>query len=398
MRVLFAAFRDASTAGGSLRVAQTLATGLRELGVDAHLAFAYGDQGPVAALGTVPCHYLGVRGSSDVQRWGRFDAACRSLDPHIVHFIDPSIWMHAVALPRSFRKVLHVHGVLFRESGSLRDRLAWRFAAACADLCVCITEGVRASVVRHRLARESRTTVIYNGVDFDGLQIRPSRAEARDELRLPRDAKVIGMVCRLVPNRACDDLLRLVALLDRPWHGLLVGDGPARPELEARADSLGIGHRVTFTGSLSDTRPAYAAMDGFAMLALYDSFGLATAEAMASRVPVFGLAGDGEYREPQNPLVTPDNAVFLERVLRRNYTDLEDRELLSRLAIRIDAALADPDSIQPMIDRAWHHVKARFTQRIQSEAMLAAYRGLLEGEAAGVDAVPDKPALVGRDS
>src|SRR5207248_7592850 len=104
--------------------------------------------------------------------------------------------------------------------------------------------------------------------------------EARKQLGLPASARVIGMVCRLFWAKGCDDLIRVLELLDDEWHAVFVGDGPERAKLEALAGDYGVGDRVRFTGSLWDVRPAYSAMDAFAFLCLYEPFGLATAEAM----------------------------------------------------------------------------------------------------------------------
>ena len=376
--MLLAHFRDSPDAGGSLRVGQTLALALRRRGVQAELCFGYGGVGPVGREGGARCHYLRLRGSHDVLHWSRFRRLIHRIRPHIVHFIDPSVWMHAMAAGTGVKKVLHVHGIVFQEPTSRRHRIALRFVSRQADRFVCITHGVRDSVVRHGLAPAARATVVYNAIDFDMLQRRPGRREARQHLGLPDDARIIGMVCRLVDARGCDDLLRMLPMLGAEWHALLVGDGPARSRLERLALMLGVRDRVWFIGSLADVRPAYSAMDAYAFLALYDSFGLATAEAMACRVPVFGLAGEGEFREPQNPLVTPSNAVFLERIRRHVFEQEEDESVLRALAERIAHYGQRPSTLAPVIETAWHHVRTRFSTDVQCEDILSVYGRVLE--------------------
>jgi glycosyltransferase involved in cell wall biosynthesis len=388
VKVLFAAFRDDVRAGGSLRVAESLASSLRQVGVETRVAFGYGGEGPVGRARQVPCDYLGLSGSRDLTHWPRFRALVRSIRPEIVHFIDPSIWMHAMAFGGSFRKVLHVHGAVFAETATLRDQLAWRFTSSQVDLCVCITHGVRRSLIEQGLVPANRTAVVYNGVDTGWFDGRPSRAAARRTLGLPADVPMIGMVCRLVENRACDDFLRVLARLGPSWHGLLAGDGPARPALERLASDLGLLDRVWFAGALPDVRPAYAALDVYAFLALYDSFGLATAEAMACRVPVVGLAGRGEYREPDNPLVTAETAVLFDRVSRHVPSDAEDPALLDRLAARV-IELADHEEERARVaGRAYAHVARRFSVAVQRDAMLEVYRSLL-----GRPVEPSSPAV-----
>ncbi|MFI7582412.1 glycosyltransferase [Kocuria sp. M1N1S27] len=79
--------------------------------------------------------------------------------------------------------------------------------------------------------------------------------EARRVLGLPRTARVVGAVADLVEHEGLDDLLRAAALVAASVPELLVvvvGDGPARPELEKLADELGLRERVRFTGRVTD--------------------------------------------------------------------------------------------------------------------------------------------------
>jgi glycosyltransferase involved in cell wall biosynthesis len=79
----------------------------------------------------------------------------------------------------------------------------------------------------------------------------------------------------------------LGSLRDRPWQLLVVGDGPARGEIEA--DLLRLGpERVRLAGALAeaDLPACYAAADLFVWPALREAYGLAMLEAEASGLPV----------------------------------------------------------------------------------------------------------------
>jgi len=93
--------------------------------------------------------------------------------------------------------------------------------------------------------------VIGNGVD-------PSRffpvvqAEARTELKIPQDARVIVSVAALVPVKGHHRLLRAFQSLSAKipqLHLYMVGEGASRTELEAFATSLGLRGRAHFVGS-----------------------------------------------------------------------------------------------------------------------------------------------------
>ena len=84
----------------------------------------------------------------------------------------------------------------------------------------------------------------------------------------------------------------LARILHVPWHLLVVGDGPARPEVETAFAALGAAGRVTFLG----LRPPPAlwgivsACDLFVWPALGEPIGMAMLEAQALGVPV--VAGE----------------------------------------------------------------------------------------------------------
>jgi len=80
----------------------------------------------------------------------------------------------------------------------------------------------------------------------------------------------IAMICRLVPNLKLEGLLSAcdavgaMALDGRPVRLIIIGDGPARPLVSARAaraNAVAGRKAVVLVGEMSDPRPAYAAAD-----------------------------------------------------------------------------------------------------------------------------------------
>jgi glycosyltransferase involved in cell wall biosynthesis len=74
---------------------------------------------------------------------------------------------------------------------------------------------------------------------------------------------------------------------------LLVGEGPLREELEARAADLGIAGRVRFMGFRDDVPRILGALDCFALPSLSEGLSIATIEAMAAGLPVVVTASGG---------------------------------------------------------------------------------------------------------
>jgi glycosyltransferase involved in cell wall biosynthesis len=83
----------------------------------------------------------------------------------------------------------------------------------------------------------------------------------------------------------------LARLADRRWQLLVVGDGPARREVEAALAPLGQ-DRLRFAGQLARDRmaEAYAGADLLVWPAINEAYGMALLEAQAAGLPV--VAGD----------------------------------------------------------------------------------------------------------
>ncbi|HEX8639926.1 MAG TPA: glycosyltransferase family 4 protein [Allosphingosinicella sp.] len=74
------------------------------------------------------------------------------------------------------------------------------------------------------------------------------------------------------------------------WRLRIVGEGSLRPELEAQVARLGLGERVALPGATPRIEDEYVGAQLFAMPSSYESFGLATAEALSHGLPVVGFA------------------------------------------------------------------------------------------------------------
>jgi glycosyltransferase involved in cell wall biosynthesis len=136
------------------------------------------------------------------------------------------------------------------------EGFAWRTA----DRVLPVTEVLAAHIAAAGVPRE-RIVVAPNGVypeEFSGLPAEPAR-RAADE-----DELVLGFVGFARHWHGLDMVVRAIAA----WHGrpglslVVVGEGPARPELEKLAGKLGVSGRVRFTG-LADRSAVPGLIAGF---------------------------------------------------------------------------------------------------------------------------------------
>ena len=122
------------------------------------------------------------------------------------------------------------------------------------------------------------------------------RARIARLVRADPSAPLLACVAMMRGGRKAESFRLLARALERiphvPWHLLLAGDGPARPEVEATFAALEAAGRVTFLG----LRPPPAlwgivsACDLFTWPALGEPIGMAMLEAQALGVPV--VAGE----------------------------------------------------------------------------------------------------------
>src|SRR4029077_13405288 len=96
---------------------------------------------------------------------------------------------------------------------------------------------------------------------------------------------VIGICAALRPEKNHVQLVDAVAALRArgiPARALVIGDGPMRPAIEARARAAGVADEVRITGFQQDVRPYLAACDTAVLCSTtIETFSLAALEAMA---------------------------------------------------------------------------------------------------------------------
>lgn len=174
-------------------------------------------------------------------------------------FLPSGVWIKkAFGLPM----LLEVNGPLYEErqqheGGIALRRLAlWtqRYAWRGADFVLPVTSVLADMVVAAGVPRE-RVTVIPNGIDperFGNNSLSTSAAKAKLGLG---DRLVLGFTGFVREWHGLDRVVDLVAeRKDSGLHLLIVGDGPARESLQARARERGIVDRVTVTGVVDRDR------------------------------------------------------------------------------------------------------------------------------------------------
>jgi glycosyltransferase involved in cell wall biosynthesis len=124
----------------------------------------------------------------------------------------------------------------------------------------------------------------------------------------------------------------LARLLDLPWSLDIVGDGPARAEVEGALEPLG--SRIRYRGILGEDAiaAALAEADLFVWPAVNEAFGMALLEAQASGVAVVAGASGGVagivVAGETGALVPPGDVAAFAAAVRRLVLDRETRAMM----------------------------------------------------------------------
>lgn len=127
-----------------------------------------------------------------------------------------------------------------------------------------------------------RFEAVPNAYIPDGLfavRPRPSRGHSSERHLLA--------LARMMPQKRLDILLEAFARIARQDTRLtILGDGPLRPKLEARARALGIAERVSMPGFVADTQEILGTADLLVLSSDYEGLPAAVIEALALNVRV----------------------------------------------------------------------------------------------------------------
>lgn len=169
--------------------------------------------------------------------------------------------------------------------GKLKSRLfLWieKALARCTDKIVCISEAERTSALNNRITTENKLNVILNGIDIHAIE--KAVPKSREELGIPKEAYLVGMVGRISPQKAPDTFIKAAKLIKEripeAWF-IIVGDGEQRTEIEtfARANNIGL----YITGWTDEPYTYMKIFDLAMLLSRWEGFGLAIVEYMAAK-------------------------------------------------------------------------------------------------------------------
>lgn len=188
--------------------------------------------------------------------------------------------------------------------------------------------------------------------------------EARTQLGLPLEGRILGWVGRLSPVKGADVAIDSMALVrDHDAQLVFVGDGPDRAALEARAAALGLASRVRFTGMLPSASRLLPAFDALVLSSRNEGTPMILLEAVHAGVPIVASEVGGV------PALLGNNALLV------------PPEDPPALAAAIDQVLADPAAARVRAAAARARVAAEFSPGEWVTRHIAVYQRVMERNA-----------------
>jgi glycosyltransferase involved in cell wall biosynthesis len=233
------------------------------------------------------------RGGLDPTLVPRLAFALRRHHADVVHTHNPLPLTYGAPAARlvGARAIHTKHG---KNPSSRGQRLLRQAAARLVHAFVAVSETTAQQARELRDVAPERLHVIPNGIRLDRYAPDPAaRVAARAEFGLG-DAWVVGTVGRLDDNKNQAMLVRALApLFGRGLRLVIIGEGPARPAIEAEVAKLADPRAVILTGRRMDVPKLVHAFDVFALSSATEGLPLVVPEAMAAGLPIVTTAVGG---------------------------------------------------------------------------------------------------------
>ncbi len=267
----------------------------------------------------------------------------KKIEPDIIHSHSPGIMgIHALIASGKFNVPLiftfHTFVddsvyMLFKNEKmqQMAKKFFYKWLRYYCKKCSCVI--APSHYVAERISKmcQKHIEVIPTGIDLN-------RFEKGDGNRIREKyhgKKIILHVGRVVKEKNISLLIDAAPYILKKMDAIfiIVGEGPARKELEKEAERKGVAEHFFFTGFVSDEELAdyYKAADVFVFPSLYETQGIVAFEAMAAGVPVVAADAkalpdfikDGENGYLANPY---DARHFAEKIIMA----LENREIVKK--------------------------------------------------------------------
>src|SRR5438552_2118215 len=228
---------------------------------------------------------------AEVQRYALLAAEiARQENFDVVHAHD---WMTfpaglAVAGIKGVPLVVHVHSTEFDRSGLHVDQRIYdieRRGMHGALKIIAVSHLTKNMITHHYGIDERKVEVVYNAIESNG------NGFDEEKYKIHKDEKIVLILGRITMQKGPEYFLaaakKVLEVMDNVKF-VMAGSGDMIRRTIELAASMGIGHKVLFTGFLrgGDVEKVFKMADLYVMPSVSEPFGIAPLEAMSHDVPV----------------------------------------------------------------------------------------------------------------
>jgi glycosyltransferase involved in cell wall biosynthesis len=207
-----------------------------------------------------------------------------------------------------------IHGLYFHKNSPPLKRKFFVFiqklATSCSTLIFSQNKEDIETLVKEKIAELKKIRYLGNGIDiekFDAKKFSPEFiGHKKEELNIPADFKVVGIVARLVEEKGYLDLFNALKTVLKVFpKTVLLAIGPEEPEKKDAVnpkivEDYNIESNVVFLGERSDVEEIYPLMDVFVLPSYREGFPRSILEAMAEKLPIVATDIRGCREEIEN--------------------------------------------------------------------------------------------------
>lgn len=189
--------------------------------------------------------------------------------------------------------IYNPHGWAFNMKCSAKKKAMYtaieKLATPFCDKIICISDAEKQSALEKKICKEDKLKVIFNGVDIEAYENGEHGAVKRNDLDIPVDAFVVGMVGRICSQKAPDVFVKMAKLVkDKIFnaHFIIVGNGNQEAEIRKYAEDNGFLNSLHITGWVDDPMNYVELFDVACLLSRWEGFGLVLPEYMMAGKPI----------------------------------------------------------------------------------------------------------------
>lgn len=262
--------------------------------------------------------------------------------------------------------IYNPHGWAFnmQQSAKKKEMYKWveKISAHFCDKIVCISDAERESALREKICKPNKLQVIYNGIDLE--EIEKTTPMSRDQLGIPEDAFVVGMVGRLSKQKAPDTFVKAAKLIKEKIPNaffLMVGNGELRDKVEELINQYDLGSSSLITGWVDNPTAYMKIMDVGMLLSRWEGFGLVLPEYMACGVPIVATNVDAI------PNIIEDGVNGM----------LVNKDDYHKVTDAVDRLFKQPDLTSSLVKTADNIVKTKFDGKRVAQNSEQLYKELI---------------------